>query len=274
MSDLLVWPGLVLLGVAVGAYGTMIGAGGGFLLVPLLVLIYPDEPRELLTSMSIGVVFFNALSGTAAYLHQRRIDFVAGNAFALATVPGAVVGSLVTGLLPIKLFDLIFALLLIAVVLLIVVRRQARVMVRTHRRGEVSRLIADTHGDTYLFSYNLWHGMALSLAIGFISSAFGIGGGLFHVPMMIQVLRFPALIATATSQYVLTFTSATSAIVHLIAGDYEGGYAVTGALAVGVVMGAQIGAMLSVRLNGVVIVRLMAVALTVLAARLLMTALG
>ena len=39
MPDILVWPGLVLLGIVVGTYGTMIGAGGGFVLVPLLLIL-------------------------------------------------------------------------------------------------------------------------------------------------------------------------------------------------------------------------------------------
>jgi uncharacterized membrane protein YfcA len=66
-------------------------------------------------------------------------------------------------------------------------------------------------------------------------------------------------------------TAGTSALVHLLAGDYEGGYGRTAALAVGVVMGAQVGAILSTRLHGVMIVRLMAVALLALGGRLLIT---
>src|SRR3954468_23856209 len=111
--SVLVWPGLVALGFAVGAYGTLIGAGGGFVLVPLLLLLYPDEPPELITSISLAVVFFNALSGTVAYAHQRRVDFLAGNSFALATVPGAIAGAIVVSYLPRNLFDVAFALLLL-----------------------------------------------------------------------------------------------------------------------------------------------------------------
>ena len=74
MPDWLVWPGLVLLGASVGVYGTVIGAGGGFVLVPLLIFLYPEMRHEVVTAISLGVVFFNALSGTAAYGRQKRID--------------------------------------------------------------------------------------------------------------------------------------------------------------------------------------------------------
>jgi uncharacterized membrane protein YfcA len=271
MPDILVWPGLILLGLVVGAYGTMIGAGGGFVLVPLLLILYKDEPPELITAMSIGVVFFNALSGTVAYLRQGRIDYLGANAFALATIPGAIAGSLLTSYVPRSLFNVIFALVLLAGAAVLILRPEPRVVGRTNRRGEVVRMITDRQGDTFFFSYNIWLGIAISVAVGFIASILGIGGGLIHVPVMIQVLHYPAHVATATSHYILTVTAGTSALVHLLAGDYEGGYGRTAALAVGVVMGAQVGAILSTRLHGVMIVRLMAVALLALGGRLLIT---
>jgi len=248
----------------------MIGAGGGFVLVPLLLVLYPDKPPELITSISLGAVFFNAASGTFAYIRQKRVDFLAGNAFALATVPGAIIGALATGLVPRNIFDAVFAAMLLGVAALLILRPDPHVRTRTNRRGEVTRLLTDFHGDTYFFSYNLRTGILLSLGIGVIASALGIGGGLIHVPVLIEVLAFPALIATATSQYVLLITAGTSALVHLFAGHYEGGYAITAALAVGMVVGAQIGAYISSRMRGKTIVRFMAAALLLLAARLLL----
>jgi uncharacterized membrane protein YfcA len=270
MTDLLVWPGLVLLGMLVGGYGTLIGAGGGFILVPVLLLLFPDKPPELITSISLGAVFFNALSGSLAYIRQHRVDFLAGNFFAAATIPGAILGALATGYVPRDLFDAVFGILLLVVAFVLIRQPEPRVVGRVSRQGETSRLLTDSHGDTYFYSYNVKIGVILSLGIGFIASALGIGGGLIHVPLLIQVLHFPALIATATSQYVLMITSATSASVHLITGHYEGGYAITAALAVGVVLGAQVGAAVSAHLKGAVIVRLMAAALILLAVRLLM----
>jgi uncharacterized membrane protein YfcA len=270
MPDILVWPGLVLLGVVVGAYGTMIGAGGGFVLVPILLLLYPDRPPELITSISIGVVFFNAISGTFAYIRHRRIDYLGANTFALATIPGAIAGTFATAYVPRTIFNVIFAVVLLIGAFVLIVRPEPRVVGRTNRRGEVVRMITDRHGDTFIFSYNLWLGIFISSAVGFLAALLGIGGGLIHVPVMIQVLHFPAHIATATSHYILTVTAGTSATVHLIQGNYEGGYWETIALAAGVIIGAQIGALLSARVHGIVIVRLMAVALLALGLRLLL----
>jgi len=83
------------LGFLVGALGTLIGAGGGFLLVPLLILAYRLPPADAVGT-SLALVFLNALSGTVAYLRQRRVDLSLGWKFAVATVPGAVGGAFLT----------------------------------------------------------------------------------------------------------------------------------------------------------------------------------
>ena len=65
---------LVLLGFGVGAFGTLVGAGGGFILTPILLLLYPHDPPKLLTAISLMAVFFNAGSGTVAYAHPRILQ--------------------------------------------------------------------------------------------------------------------------------------------------------------------------------------------------------
>ena len=115
------------LGLAVGTFGTLIGAGGGFLLLPILAVLYPDAPPQLLTSISLAVVFFNVLSGSAAYARQGRIDFVAGNVFALASIPGAIAGAIVVRYVPRGTFDIIFAVMLLAVSSFLIARPAARV---------------------------------------------------------------------------------------------------------------------------------------------------
>ncbi len=94
------------LGLAVGSFGTLIGAGGGFVLMPL-PLLYPKERPSQLTAISLAVVFFNALSGSGAYARMKRIDYQAGWTIALATVPGAILGAVTTSLISRRLFDVI-----------------------------------------------------------------------------------------------------------------------------------------------------------------------
>jgi uncharacterized protein len=255
--------GLVLLGVFAGGYGTLIGAGGGFILVPLLLFIYPDEPPETITSISLAVVFFNALSGTLAYARSNRIDFRSGLLFAITTIPGAVAGALAITVVARGRFDLIFGVLLIAVSMFLVFNPGKKIATAVGQVSTLSRVSRATLGG----------GAALSSLFGFVSSFFGIGGGFLYVPALVYLLRFPVHVATATSLFVLTITAFAGSATHVSAGLFHHGVRRTIAISLGAVLGAQIGAWLSHRLSGLWIIRSLAVALGLAGLRLLASAL-
>jgi len=82
----------VMLGFVAGTYGTIIGVGGGVLVAPVLLLAHA-APKEA-AGTSMAVVLANAASGSFTFLRQRRVDVRAGLVFAVAGVPGALLGGL------------------------------------------------------------------------------------------------------------------------------------------------------------------------------------
>jgi uncharacterized membrane protein YfcA len=259
---------LVGIGFAVGAFGTVVGAGGGFILTPILLLLYPHESAQTLTAISLTAVFFNAASGSVAYARQRRIDFRSGIVFALATVPGAIGGALLVGTVSRRVFDVIMGVVLAALAAWLIAgeRRQAR----TARGRLERRTLVDRAGETHEYGVPVLRGALYSLGVGFLSSFLGIGGGVIHVPLLVRALGFPTHIATATSHFVLAIMAGTGTITHLALGSFHHhGLRRTVALSVGVVAGAQLGAHVSLRLRGRLIHWLLAVALLALSARLL-----
>ena len=69
---------LALLGALAGLFGTLVGSGGGFILTPVQLVLYPTASPTTITSISLVVEFFNALSGSIVYARQRRIDYRSG----------------------------------------------------------------------------------------------------------------------------------------------------------------------------------------------------
>src|SRR2546428_12014498 len=101
--------GLAALGFAIGTYGTIIGVGGGFVLVPVLLLLYPSYEPKRFTAVSLAVVWANSTSGSISYARQRRIDFSTGLVFAASAIPGVITGVFLVGLVPKRVINLLFA---------------------------------------------------------------------------------------------------------------------------------------------------------------------
>jgi uncharacterized protein len=262
---------LIGLGLAVGLYGTLIGAGGGFVLMPILLLLYPKMKAEYLTAISLTVVFFNAVSGSEAYAIMKRIDYKSGLMFAAATIPGAVLGALNTAWVPRRLFDGIFSVILLAGAAFLFWRPTLH---HQHPGGqarhhlETRRHIVAIEGDTYDYAFNPMVGIGISFVVGYVSSFLGIGGGIIHVPALIYLLDFPVHVATATSHFILAIMSLSGTLVHIWTGDLSSGVNQTLALAIGVMLGAPLGAQLSNHIQGTWIVRSLGLALGVVGVRI------
>ena len=266
---------LIPLGVVVGAFGTLVGAGGGFVLVPVLLLLYPERNPQTITSMSLLVVCANAASGSLAYARQKRIDYRSGWWFVLGTFPGAIAGAIVVGYIPRRTFDAIFATVLVVLGAYLALRSSNRGIIEpVSGRGVVRRQIRDSAGNTFVYSFHLWKGVVISTFVGFISSLLGIGGGIIHVPIMSTILHFPVHIAAATSQFVLVFMAAEGTAVHFFDGSLQWDRALGQAalIALGAIPGAQIGARLSRKIHGGMIIRVLAGALILVGFRLALKA--
>lgn len=266
---------LIPFGFAIGACGTLVGAGGAFILVPVLLLLYPHDSSQTVTSISLAVVFFNALSGSIAYARMRRIDYRSGLLFSLVAVPGAVLGALATPFVPRREFDVVLGLVMIIGGICIFI--WPRPAPSTGKGSPVHRFrchMVDSEGNTYEYAYRMGRGLGLSSVVGFLSSLLGIGGGIVHVPALIRLLNFPVHVATATSHFMLAIMALTGTVTHVVSGAFQHGMRRTLLLSVGVVLGAQLGALLSERLRGRLIVRVLAVALGLVGVRLIWMALG
>ena len=210
---------LAAIGFGVGAFGTLVGAGGGFILTPILLLLYPHDSPRTITAISIAVVFFNASSGSIAYAKQRRTDFRSGLIFATATLPGAVLGALAIGYVSRHVFDALTGVVLILLAVWLFEGSRARGEAHTER-GTL-RQITDRDGVEHTYRVPVARGTVLSLFVGFASSFLGIGGGIIHVPLLVQTLGFPVHIATATSHFVLVVMSGAATLTHIAQGSYH-----------------------------------------------------
>jgi len=269
------------IGIFIGLYGTLIGAGGGFILVPILVFLFPQDGPSMITASSLAVICVNAGSGTIAYARMKRVSYRTGILFAAASIPGAFIGSAVTRFIPRKVFGVLFGGLLMGVAVFLSVTRGIRGRHADAATREdppvgtwttIRDTVVDREGMAHPLSFNLLVGMGLSMLIGFLATLVGIGGGLIHVPVLTYIFNFPLHIATATSHFVLFFTALTGVVEHILDHTWPTHLLRDACLAAGVIGGAQVGAYLSRKISAPWIVLALAIALGFVGVRLVLTA--
>ena len=267
---------LIIAGLLIGVFGTLIGAGGGFILVPLLILFHPELSPASITAISIAIVAANAISGSVAYARSGRIDYKAGLLFALFTIPGSILGVQTTHFIPRHLFNILFGVLLIALSAYLFFRHSKTIkpiLGDTHQKRWKHHELVDAGGNHFSYTYNQTRGIIISILVGYLSPVLGIGGGIIHVPALVQWLHFPVFIATATSHFILAIMATVSVIVHAFNGSYNDPkilHMVIG-LIIGVVPGAQVGAWLSHKIKSHNIIRALALCLGIVGIRVLLT---
>lgn len=279
MDNILV---LIIVGFLIGTIGTLIGAGGGFILVPVLLLTHKELNTEMVTAISIAIVAANAISGSIAYARSGRIDYKSGIIFALFTMPGSILGPFLTPYIPTNVFHIIFGILLIVLSVFLFIRKRKPAVVDTDDLNDIlasnkkltHRRLVDNNGKVHEYSYNLTIGIVISIFVGFLSPLLGIGGGIIHVPAMAHWLHFPVYVATATSHFVLAIMASITVITNIFKGSYSDPaiLRLVLTLGVGVVVGAQLGAKLSHKLKGDAIIKALAICLALVGARLLLMA--
>lgn len=256
---------LIVAGIFVGLVGTLIGAGGGFLIVPFLIVIYGFSPQHAVGT-SMAVVFFNALSGTFSYIEQRRVDYELGVKFAVLAAPGVIIGAIIEQQISIVPFSIIFSVLLLSIAYFLIFHQGVYLVSNEGKNKSANRTIVDAEGKEHNFSPDMNIGFGGSFLVGIMSGLFGIGGGLIHVPLM-NFIGVPVHIATATSHFMIVITSFIGLIVFIGLNTVDINYAIF--IGIGTIYGAYLGAKLATITHEKIIKQIIAVALIVVAIKLI-----
>jgi uncharacterized membrane protein YfcA len=105
-------PLLVALGLAIGALTGLVGVGGGFLIVPALVL-FAGLPLPRAAAASLFVITLSTLSALPGYLGRTTLSWTFIVPFALAAGVAAIGGGIVAHRLPQRRLQRAFAVVLV-----------------------------------------------------------------------------------------------------------------------------------------------------------------
>lgn len=265
---------LPLLGAAVATLGTIVGLGGGFILIPILIVLFPEASPAALITISLTVVFLNAVSATIGNIRARRIDLRTALLLIVGAIPAAIAGAAASSLVSRESFEALFGVLLIIGALYIFWRGAKTSPQDRDVRHDPNREIRERRGPIYRFYVNGLLAGVISPVAGFVSSFFGIGGGVIHVPALTFILKVPLRVASATSLLVLVVTSLSAILTLFLSGAIHEGWRRAGLLGLGALFGAQLGVYFSSRVNPKFVLLLLSAAMAIVGIRQIVAGFG
>ncbi len=260
---------MFLISIVAGVLGSLIGLGGGVVVVPVLTLIFHVDIR-LAIGASIVSVIATSSGAAAAYVRERMTNLRTGMFLEIATTTGAITGAFLTTILPARFLFILFGVVLAySGVAMYAKRHQDRLLaVSTDRIANRLNL----HGSYYdeaeqrEISYKVTGtkpGLALMYVAGMVSALLGIGSGALKVPAMDLAMHLPMKVSTATSNFMIGVTAAASAGVYFARGQIDP--VIAAPVAAGVLGGATVGSLMLGKIESKAIRMIFVVVLMVIA---------
>jgi uncharacterized protein len=236
-------------GAVAGTFGSLLGLGGGVLIVPLLTLGFGLPLREAV-GVSLICVIMTSSAAAGVYLERHVANLRLGMTLELFTATGALIGGSIAFLLSDQLLSILFAVLLLYVAFTMARAPGPEAALAPSEEVEPPRAAVPAveprpqttlerlSGEGYVV-HGLGIGVVGATGAGVVSALLGIGGGIVKVPLMHLAMGVPLRVATATSNMMIGITAAASAVIYVIHGGID--VYVAGPTAIGVFIGATAG---------------------------------
>ena len=276
MNPFLIVSSMLLGGLVAGVIGSLTGLGGGLVIVPFLTLVF-----HLPVPQAVGVSLFGVIATSTGaaprFVGTGLANVRVGLFLQVAASSGALLGALISHRVPAHFLFLIFGIVMLysAIMSFVPTSHDAAGAARSSRLADRFRLGSRYRDGDHWVAYRVAGvapAFAIMIAAGFLSALLGIGSGVFKVLAMDKLMRLPFKVSTATSNFMIGMTAATSAGYYLSHGDIPP--LTAGAVILGVIAGAYAGGHWMKRIPTRLLRRLFAVVLCVVALDMLLKGFG
>jgi uncharacterized membrane protein YfcA len=261
---------LTLVSLGAGFLGSLLGIGGGFIIIPFLTLVFGIDIRYAIGASLIAVIATSS-GAAAAYVRDRYTNMRVAIFLEIATTFGALSGVLLSKHIPTRGLYLLFSVILVWSALAMFRRKDSHSeLVSAPADAVADRLQLHSEApigeNREMISYRVGGvklGFLLMYIAGMISALLGIGSGTLKVPAMDQGMRLPIKVSSATSNFMMGVTAAASAGIYFMRGDILPGLA--GPVALGVLVGSKAGSRMLGRTDSAMIRRAFVIVLVIVA---------
>ncbi len=268
---------MFLVSIAAGALGSVVGIGGGLIVIPILT-IFLGVDIHFAIGASIVSIIATSSGAAATYVKDKITNLRIGMFLETGTTIGAIVGAAIAAYLSAMILEAIFGTILIISLVPIVRKFGEEIPPVQELKGLAQRLnlhgsYADVKsGKTEYNATSPGKGLAGMLVAGLISGLLGIGSGTFKVLSMDLWMKLPMKVSTTTSNFMIGVTAAASAGIYFARGDVNP--LITAPVALGILIGSSVGTRFLLKAKNSAVRKIFAIVLAASAIEMILTALG
>ncbi|MDG6898676.1 MAG: sulfite exporter TauE/SafE family protein [Nitrososphaerota archaeon] len=268
---------IFLVSIFAGIFGSMVGLGGGVVVIPALTLFLGVDIHFAIGASIVAII--GTSSGAAStYVKDKVTNLRVGMFLELASASGAIIGAAIAAYVNSAALELVFGGILLATLVPTLMKIGEDIPKSPELKGLSKTLgltgsYAETDGS--LVRYNATRpvsGLTGTVAAGVVSGFLGVGGGAFKVLSMDLAMKLPMKVSTTTSNFMIGVTAAASAGIYFARGDVNP--LIIAPVALGILIGAAIGARLLLRSRNPTVRKIFAIVLAATAVQMILSAAG
>lgn len=263
---------LLIIGFVVGVPMSMVGLGGGLLIVPTLILAFGLPPQNAV-AISLVAMVGTTFSASIGYIRHCRVDYKLALLYDILDIPGVVAGAYLTTILPRDILTGLCGLFILTISLLLIGNRKRRVVSSTkncEQANGVKWRRRRVDSSNQVFEYFISKpslALVSSFTGGLVTGLVGLGGGITDTTSMI-LLGVPPHIAVATSEFAMVFSNGIGVGAHGVLQNILWDYAIP--LTFGTFIGAQIGVLAARRVKSETLTKMLSGIALILGLRLIL----
>ena len=256
-----------------GSIGSLLGLGGGIILVPALTILFNIPIHEAIGVSFIGVLV-NSSSSSLVYIKNRITDIKLSSILELGAVIGSIIGAYAALLIDSNILSVIFGLVLgyIAIDMYRKLKKNLENNNIETKSDDEREYFDQSTNETIRYSViREKEGVILSIAGGIFAGLLGLGGGAIFVPIMNRIMKVPIKVAIATSSFMIGITSLVGALIFFNNGFID--VAIASPIILGIFFGAQIGSRVNKVIDKKILTNIFCLVLIYIALRMIINGL-
>jgi uncharacterized membrane protein YfcA len=210
---------IILASFTAGFVGSILGIGGGIIIVPTLTNL--GYPIEIVIPASLLAILFNSIISSIKYSTKNLINYKLGLYLSILTIFGAIIGSMVFIIIDKKLLYILFGIIIIILAILILKIREIKI--------------------------NKSLGFLMFIFGGIISNLLGVGGGVLFTPLLNLIFNLDLKKSVATSLLMIGIVTSVGALIYFYKGYLD--LYLSLLTAIGIITGSFLGSSLMINIK-------------------------